>query len=107
VSARQHIEDARNPRQQPSGALQRRNRVLERRRRGFARNGIDLGAVLRQRCLERGQEVLRLHAVERRHPERRLEGGKQRIDGGLRGHRGRISKGYRNVVRHAAPANRP
>ena len=79
VGARQHIEDIADTAEQPPRPLQRRHSVVEIRLGAAARDGGDLAAVLGQRLLEGGREVVGLDRRERRHAERRGPAGEQRV----------------------------
>ena len=82
MGAGQEMEHVADPRQRPSGELQRRDGIVEARRRRIGRNGRDLGLVVGERAGIGRPEMLGLDAVERR----RLVGGgpirQERIVGG-------------------------
>src|SRR5690606_29284579 len=59
-------ENGRRAIEQPAGALESDDRVLERRRLAVRRNRVDLGELLGHAALERRGEVLVLDPVERR-----------------------------------------
>ena len=85
MGAGQEMEYVADPRQRPSGELQRRDGVVEARRRGIGGDGRNLGLVVGERAGIGRPEMLGLDAVERRH----LVGGgpfrQQRIAGRVGG----------------------
>ncbi len=90
MGAGQEMEDVADARQRPPGELQRRDRIVEARRRRIGRNGRDLGLVVGERAGIGRPEMLGLDAVERRG----LVGGgpirQQRIAGRVGGGRGGV-----------------
>jgi hypothetical protein len=95
MGAGQEMEYVADPRQRPAGELQRRDGIVEARRRRIGGDGRDLGPVVGERTGIGGPEMLGLDAVERGC----LVGGgplrQQRIAGGVGGGRGSGRAGHR------------
>ena len=83
VGAGQIEENARHPVEAAAAALQRLDRVGESRRLGIGGDGVDLRARLGERRVERGSEMTRLEAVERRRLEWRGPRFEKRVRVGL------------------------
>ena len=79
VRGRQVAEQRLDARQHPAAGIECRHRVVETRRLGAGGDRLDLGAVHRQRGVERRQEMLGSQVGERRQAELGGPGGKQRI----------------------------
>jgi hypothetical protein len=72
-------EDGAGPVEVEAAPLQRRNRVVEARRLGIARDRVDLGPLLGHADVERRPEMLDAHVHEGRRPEGAGPGFEQRI----------------------------
>ncbi len=81
VGAREIVENGRHAIEAAPGALQRLDRVLERRPGRVLGDHLDFRDVVGKRLVEGRHEMLVAHAVERRHLERRLPLPQQGIAG--------------------------
>src|SRR5205807_4616139 len=79
VGAGERMEGRRHAGEAAAAALERRDRVLEARRRLIGRDGRDLAAMLGERRPEGRGEMLRLDRRERRRREGRRPFGEERI----------------------------
>ena len=84
IGAGEIEKDARDAAEKLPGALQRDDRILERRRRRIIRDGGDLGFMRRERLREGGGKIIRLDRREWRQAKRAGPVFEQRILGVVR-----------------------
>ena len=106
VGAGKHVEHVADPPQEPPAQFERRDRVVEARRRRIGRNRRHLGVVLGEGCIEGGPEMLRRDAAERRRAgrpvfEKRIGGGSG--CGGDVGHRMHVRGPWCWALNYVAP----